>query len=64
MLLLLQSFSLITTRVFYKLIQNGGTFPEGMSFQVHPCAPSVIDCVGTVTRLQLVPYAALSLSRR
>lgn len=48
-----QSFSLSTTRVFYKLIQNGGTVPEGASFQVNPYAPIVTYCVGTVTRLQL-----------
>lgn len=64
MLLLQQRFSLITTRVLYKLIQNGGTEPEAMSFQVHPYAPIVIYCVGTVTRLQLVRYTALSFSRR
>lgn len=33
MLLLQQRFSLITTRVLYKLIQNGGTEPEAMSFR-------------------------------
>lgn len=54
MLLLQQSFYLMTTRVFYKLIQNGGTVPEGTSLQVHPYAPTVICCAGTVTRLQLV----------
>jgi len=64
MLLLQQSFSLITTRVFYKLIQYGGTVPESTSFWVHPDAPSAIYHTGTVTRLQLVPYVALSLSGR
>lgn len=45
MVLLQQSISLITTRVSYKLVQNGGTVPEGLSFQVHPYAPIVTYCV-------------------
>lgn len=60
MMLLQQSFSLITTRVSDKIMQNGGTVPEGSSFQVHPSAPIVTYCAGTVGTLQLVRYAALT----